>query len=263
MAELRFQKPPVVEVWISVDFDPDVKKTEWNLELVQAFIDEHKAEFSRIEAIREQQFHVEEAPKALPRIIGQTVELRFVRMSNEGPTKVLQIGDDKLSFHSLKSDSGFPGYAAVREQMQQKLESYAKLFRPTRIRDAALHYLDIIEIPQPESRQIELRDYFTIASDVPEKPFGLMTGFNYKFQIDCPVDRGPLILHLQLLPSPPEQKILRFRMDWHKESVAVNTLELAKVWARLDIAHDYMRDCFRSALMPRTLDLFEPIPETK
>ncbi len=55
--------------------------------------------------------------------------------------------------------------------------------------------------------------------------------------------------------------MLRFRLEWHKQSSDVNTLDLEQVWKRMDIAHDYMWNCFTTALSKATLDLFEPIPE--
>jgi hypothetical protein len=79
----------------------------------------------------------------------------------------------------------------------------------------------------------------------------------------CPVDPGPLLLQLQAIPSPPESNVFRFRMDWHKQCSAVNTLELSQVWSRMDVAHDYMRQCFLASFTQRTLELFEPVAETE
>ncbi len=50
---------------------------------------------------------------------------------------------------------------------------------------------------------------------------------------------------------------------WHKQSIDVNTLDLFKVWQRMDVAHDYMRDCFNAALSTSTLNLFEPIDDAE
>lgn len=260
--EVKFRKPPVVEVWISVDFDPNENKRQWEIELVQQYLEMYRAELPRIEAIHERQIQVEEtSPQALPEVIGHQVRLQFVRLSNETRSRVLQIGDDQLSFHVVKEGEAFPGYRIVRDEMQKKLEDYARIFQPSRIRDATLHYLDIIEIPRPESGKIDLPDYFLPSIDLPEEPFGPISGFANRFQMVCPVDPGPLHLQLQAIPSPPESNVFRFLMDWHKQSSAVNTLELSQVWSRMDVAHNYMRQCFLASFTQRTLDLFEPVAE--
>lgn len=260
----RFRRPPVVEVWISVDFDPNENKREWELELVKQYVEQYKAELPKLEAVHERQIQVEEtSPQELPKVVGHQVRLQFVRMSNEKRTRVLQIGDDQVSFHILKDGQTYPRYGIVREEMQRKLDDYARIFQPSRIRDATLHYLDIIDIPQPENGKLELPDYFVASLDLPEEPFGLIAGFAHRFQLACPVDAGPLLLQWQAVPSPPESKVFRFRMDWHKQCSAVNTLDVSQVWTRMDVAHAYIRRCFLASFTSRTLELFEPVTETE
>lgn len=261
---VKFRKPPVVEVWISVDFDPNENKREWEFDLVKEFLKHYQEEFPKLEAVHEREFQVDEtSAHSLPRVVGVQVRLQTVRMSNMERTRVIQIGDDQLSFHILREDQSYPGYRIVRDEMQQKLEDYARIFQPSRIRDATLHYLDIIEIPLPDDGKIGLPDYFKVAIDLPEEPFGPIAGFAHRFQMMCPVDPGPLLLQLQAIPSPPESNVFRFRMDWHKQCSAVNSLELSQVWSRMDVAHEYMRQCFVASFTQRTLDLFDPIVETK
>jgi uncharacterized protein (TIGR04255 family) len=232
--------------------------------LVKQYVELYKTELPKLEAVHERQIQVEEtSAQALPKVVGHQVRLQFVRMSNEKRTRVLQIGDDQLSLHMLKEEGVYPRYLTVRGELQRKLEDYARVFQPSRIRDVTLHYLDIIDIPLPADGKIELRDYFVPTTDLPEVPFGLIASFDYRFQVTCPVDPGPLLLRLQTLPSPPETNVIRLRMDWHKQSSAVNTLDLAQVWCRMDVAHEYMRQAFLASFTQRTLDLFEPVAETE
>lgn len=262
-AAAKFRKPPVVEVWISVDFDPKADKREWELELVKQFLEDFKPEFPKIEAVHERQFKLEEtSPQTLPKVVDQQVKLQSVRMSNETPTRVLQISDDQLSFHVLKDDNALPGYSIVRQEMQEKLDRYVHIFHPSGIRDATLHYLDIIDIPRPANDKIDLRDYFVTSIDLPEVPFGPIASFAHRFEVNCPDGSGTLLLQLQTIPSPPESNVFRFRMDWHKLCLALNTLELQQVWSRMDVAHVYMRKCFLASFTDRTLALFDPVTET-
>lgn len=260
----KFRRPPVAEVWISVDFDPNENKREWELELVKQYVELYKADLPRLEAIHERQIQVQEtSPQALPKVVSHQIRLQFLRISNDKRSRVLQIGDDQLSFHILKDDQSHPTYRTVRDEMQPKLEEYARIFQPSRIRDATLHYLDIIDIPRPANGKVELADYFVAPLDLPEEPFGLIAGFAHSFQLVCPVDPGPLLLQLQLIPSPPESNRFRFRMDWHKLSLGVNTLDVSEMWTRMDVAHDYIRKCFLASFTQRTLELFEPVADTE
>lgn len=261
---MKFRKPPVVEVWISIDFDPNESKRQFDLDLVQQYVRQYESELPKIEAIHEQTIQVQEtSPTDLPKVIHKDVQLQFVRIWNDARSQMLQIGDDQIAFHILKTSEETPGYRKVRDGAEVKLADYVRIFQPSRIRNATLHYLDIIEIPKPPGGVVNLRDFFPQAMDLPEEPFGPTTALSQQFQVMCPVDEGPLFFRLQNLPSPPEMQVFRFRLEWHKLSTDVNTLDLAEVWRRMDIAHDYMWRCFTAALSGSTLQLFEPVDETK
>lgn len=260
---MRFKNPPVVESWISFDFDPNENKREWDLALVQQYAQLYCKELPKLEAIHERQIQVQEtSPTDLPKVVAQQERLQFVRLTNEDRSRVLQLGDDQLSCHVLKTGGGYPGYCVVRDEAQQKLDDYTRVFQPSRVRNATLHYLDIIDIPRPKDDKLNLADYFITSTDLPEQPFGNIAALSYQFQIICPVDPGPLLLQLQSIPAKPDANVFRFRMEWHKQSSSVNTLDSTEIWRRLDIAHEYMTECFLAALMPRTLDLFLPLSET-
>lgn len=264
---MEFRTPPVVETWISFDFHPNEAKRgsnlAKNLPTVQEHVRQYAAELPKLEAIHEKQIQVQEtSPTDLPKVVAQDVRLQSVRLTNEARSRVLGLGDDQLSYHVLKTDAGYPGYTTVRTEAQQKLEDYVRVFQPSGVKNATLHYLDIIDIPFPVGKTINLADYFVTATDLPEQPFGLTSAFSFQFQLLCPVDPGPLLLQLQRIPAASEERVLRFRMEWHKLSTDVNTLEFAEIWRRLDVAHRYLTECFQASLRPRTIELFGPIPGT-
>ena len=256
------KKPPVVEVWIGFDFDPNEKKRFWDLELVQRYVQRYASEMPKAERVDETQIQVQATtPTELPKVISQQQRLKELRIFDEQKLRVLKIGDDRISFHHLKSGDGYPGYAHVRDATLAKLKDYLGVFQPTRIRNAVIHYVDIVDIPRPPSGKIDVADYFVPSADVPETPFGPVADLSVRLVIACPVDDGPLFLQLRTLATPQESAVHRFRMDWQKVSTGVNTLDLAVVCTRLDVAHEYMTQCFQASLTKRTLALFEPIGE--
>ncbi len=255
-----FKKPPVVEVWIAFDFDPNENKREWDLELVQQYVQQYASDLPKLEAMHEKKIEFREtSPTELPKVVRHTVALKQVRISDNAQSRFLQVADDHIAYHVLKSTAGYPGYSTVRDETAGKLRDYIELFQPARVRSAAIHYVDIVDIPRPPDGKIDMADYFIGSADLPENPFGAIANLSIQFLVQCPVDEGPLFLQLQSLPAPPESNVIRFRLDWHKHAVNVNTLDLTQVFARLNVAHDYMRQCFCASLTPRTLALFEPI----
>jgi uncharacterized protein (TIGR04255 family) len=258
----QFKKPPVVEVWVSFDFDPNENKREWDLNLVKKYVEHYKTKLPKIEVMQEKQIQFKEtSPTDLPQVVSQEVRPILFRLSNEIRSRVVQLGDDHLSSHVLKIGDDYPGYQKVRDETQQRLEEYINIFQPSRVRNATLHYLDIIDIPLPENSKINLVDYFKTSIDLPEEPFGLTNTFSIQFQVACPNDKGPLLLQLMRIPAPLESNVFRFRMEWHKLSLDINTLDWPQVFSRLEVAHNYMTECFLASFTRHTLDMFEPIEE--
>jgi uncharacterized protein (TIGR04255 family) len=260
---IEFKNPPVVECWISFEFDPNENKREWDLELVGQYAQQYSKELPTLNAVHARQIQVQEtSPTDLPKVVGQQVRLQMARLRNEAGSRVLQLGDDQLSWHVLKTAEEYPRYPTVRDEAQEKLETYIRIFQPRDVRSAALHYLDIITIPWPENKKIEMADYFVRSADLPEKPFGGTAAISYQFEVNCPIDAGPLLLQLQSIPVVQGDRAFRFRMEWHKQASAVNTLQSSEIWRRMDIVHQYMTECFLASLTKRTLDFFGPVGET-
>ena len=74
-------------------------------------------------------------------------------------------------------------------------------------------------------------------------------------------DPGMLFFQLESLPVSGASDVLRFRLEWHKISANVDTLDLVEMWARMSMAHEYMRKCFVATFSEKTLGLFEPQSE--
>jgi uncharacterized protein (TIGR04255 family) len=259
---VKFKKPPVVEVWIAFDFDPNERKREWDIDLVQQYVQRHASELPKMEMTHEKELQFQEtSPTSLPKVISQRLQLKQVRIFNDDKTRVLQIGDDQISYHLVASPKGYPGYDQVREETIGKLRDYLELFHPTAIRSAAIHYVDIIDIPRPPDGKIDVRDYFVAYADLPEEPFGTVADVVARFVVVCPSDKGPMVLQIKTVTAPTESNVIRFRMDWHKQCTDINSLDLAEVCRRLDVAHEYLSQCFLASLDQRTLALFDPSDE--
>ena len=93
---MEFKKPPVVEVWISIDFDPNENKRQFDLGLVQQYVGEYETELPKLEAVHQQTIQVQEtSPTDLPKVVHKDVQLQFARRWNESRSQMLQVGDDQ------------------------------------------------------------------------------------------------------------------------------------------------------------------------
>lgn len=161
-----------------------------------------------------------------------------------------------MIFNVAEAGSSYPGFSQLCDEARGKFRDFIQRFEPLQIRDAVIAYIDVVEIPLTNGRIERLHDFFKFASDLPERPFGLMTAFSYRNVFDCPVDPGPLIVNVT--PLATDAGVGRFHMDWQKISEDVNTLDLSVVKKRLACSHEYMRDCFKESLTEEAWRLFDP-----
>jgi len=61
MGKVKLGKPPIVERWVSFDFEPNASKTAWDAKLANQLADSLSIEFPGRDHIWEQQFRVTHA----------------------------------------------------------------------------------------------------------------------------------------------------------------------------------------------------------
>ena len=259
---MMFLNPPVVEIWISIDFQANDIKQKFDAELVRSLVSRYEEELPEVEAIYEETIRTErQHPHQLPKITEAKSKLKAIRAWNSQKSHAFQIEDDTIAYHIVKTKSDKPRYRHVREAIESKLPGYIDVFRPSSIKGAGLHYLDIVEIPSPPGGKLNLNEYFRHVVDLPEDPFGPIVDFSQAFQVKCAKDEGTLSVRIKSLPASGDASSFRFQMEWHKQSVGINTLQLSDVWSRMDVSHDYILECFHASLTESAIQLFNPTNE--
>lgn len=253
---LELKNPPLVEVGVSFDFEPNARKSGWDLEILQKLINHYKDSLPNVEAQHDTNIEFQEtSPTELPKVVKRETKLMRARAMSEGGDRVFEIRDDAFTNYFVKLKNSYPGYDSVRDETIEKLRTYIRFFGPANVKSAAIHYVDIVEIPRPEGGTIEMDDYFQGSADLPLTPFGTIGAMAVHFMINPPTNDGPLFYRLQSIPSTSDQPI-RMRMDWRKQCLAINSLDIEEICSRLDRAHEYVSECFQKSLTERTLDLF-------
>ena len=257
----RLKRPPIVEAWVSLEFEPREDAPPWGFSTAARFIAKYAQEFPRAEWVAKQQVQLQAgSPKDVPQVVSREVALETVRVFNEARTRWLQLRSDAIIYNVVEAGSAYPGFDRLREDGLAKFADYIEHFNPKSVQNATICYLDVVEIPAGADDIIQLEDYFTVVSPLPSEPFGNLMHFEFRHVFHCPVDDGPLVFVLQPVPSPREPHRVRFFMTWQKICTDVNTVDLATIRKRLDVSHEYLRQCFHAAVTPKTWQLFEPTP---
>ncbi|MBP3956364.1 TIGR04255 family protein [Gemmata sp. G18] len=253
---MKLNKPPIVEMWVEFLFDPNPSESvEPKFEFLGQFTNQYpKLEILHEDTLEFQQF----SPKQLPKVVGRKVEIRHLRASDEKATRWIHVTHNRLVCNFLRLGEGYPGFRALSEDAIAKLKSYVERCQPLKIRQAAIHYVDVIEIPLPENRAIQLADYFTLGLDLPVDPFGDQLSYLLRTAVRPADGTGALEIQLQSESLAPDGKRLRFRMDWHKSCPYDGEIDPDRILADLKRAHESIIRCFRSAFTETTWKLFDP-----
>lgn len=260
---VKFRNPPVVEIWITFTFESNENKVRFDESIAKRFMDQYVTELPELEVFHEKEFDLKPGgPRGWPKVVKQRVTLKWARRTNADRSRAIHLQDDAVACHICKAGNDVPRYNTAKEQATSKVRSYLEHFRPAAIRNATLHYLDIIEIPAAGLPTLDLKDWFAASTDLPVIPFGPITRFSYRFEfatLDEP--SVPMFLQIRSLPNDEERGTFRFRMDWHRQTPILRTLDLDEVWAAIDETHVALNNCFAAAFTQRTLDLFGHEPE--
>ncbi len=253
---MPLSKPPIVEMWIEFNFDPN--PVGGHQAAVQ-FLQEYAEEYPQLEISREDRLEFRQvSPTKLPEVVSQEIAIKHLRAHDVQGTRWLHLTPKQLVCNFLRLGENYPGFEALCSAAVAKLVKYVEICKPVKIRYAAIHYVDVIDVPAPPGGEIKLRDYFTLGLDLPAEPFGSQLSYLIQTTVRPPDGTGPLEIHLQYDPLTTEKGFFRFRMDWHKSRPYDVEVDLGKIPVELKVAHQSVMRCFRAAFTDRTWELFGP-----
>ncbi len=252
---VTLQKPPIVEMWIEFTFEPWPKSSPGT---AVVFLQRHAGEYPELELTQEGWLEFREVPsRKLPEVVSKTVAIKHIRARTTDGSRWLQLTPTQLVCNFLKLGDSYPGFAALSAEAVAKLASYVEACRPTKLLGAAIHYVDVIDVPVPEAGEILLRDYFTLGIDLPDV-FGLQGDYLLKTAASPRDGTGPLEIQLLHDIQAARKEALRFRMDWHKSCPYNKDVQPGAILALLQAAHASVMGCFRAAFTERAWQLFSP-----
>lgn len=249
-------KPPIVEMWIEFNFEPN---PSGGVQPAVLFLQEHSEQYPKLEVLREDRLEFRQvSPKQLPEVVGRKVAIMHLRAHDTEGSRWLQVTPTQLVCSFLRLGDKYPGFETLSKDAIAKLGRYVPLCTPVKLRHVAIHYVDVIDIPVPPSGEIRLQDYFSLGLDLPANPFGGQISYLVRTTLRPPDGTGLLEIQLQLDSYVQEQEIFRFRMDWHKVCPYDKEADPEAISAVLKGAHDSVMRCFRASFTNEAWQLFGP-----
>lgn len=249
---------PLAEAWIGFRFDT-LLTGAWE-KRAESYIESFADELPDSDVVVEESFEVgRRTEHGVPHSIrGKRRPVRF-RSSNSSKTRSLQVGVDTLSYHILRAPESYPGFTILRTESMEKLKRYLEVFQPAGISQIELHMLDIVEIPTRDAERLRFEDYFNVAVNIPDEPFGAISDFSLRLVMKGALEQDQLQVRFSPWRSDSPKSLVRFRIQWDMISPCVPTsLDLGNVDIRLSQLHSHLRECFRASFTARCWELFGP-----
>jgi uncharacterized protein (TIGR04255 family) len=170
-------------------------------------------------------------------------------MSKDG-TRLIQVGAGLLAANQLRQ---YEDYYSFREFVQETMDVYYEVARPTGLRHIGLRYINRLEITSDQS----LEDVFHIGFTIPEEFQSFPDPYNLQMEFAHHEGRDKLIIILATAPAQgdsPNTVMLDF------EYILVRPDEIGdRLLDWMDEAHEKIEDAFHACLTESVLDSFEPM----
>jgi uncharacterized protein (TIGR04255 family) len=252
----QYRNPPVVEVGIFFDFYPSAETPQWNEETAKAFFQhqEIEKEFSNVEEIYKQQFYIKsnlQDKTASATVFTPTINEMLAR---DKKSSILSIGKNQLVYRLGRKDNEFPRYNAVEQAIFEILPIYNAFWKPERITNISLSYIDVVKIPEP---RIEPNDYFLLNVSYPDE------------MGDTSFMEGRVVFSdawgykdVLFRSTSPENKDIAFRFFWTaRHQLDKDTQNENEIKSVMEKLHKGLRDSFERSFTDRCKKLFEPFQQ--
>jgi uncharacterized protein (TIGR04255 family) len=256
---MKLGKPPIIQAWIEFRFDHPADRPEWGWPTATAFFDQFQDEYPEREVVVQHRLHIAKVERnQKPQVIDERVHLEGMRCFRADRSRYLQLTQDTLACNFLRTDvKGYEGYDALKQEALAKLRVYRTFFRPVRLLQFAVQYVDLVRIPFRNGR-IELKDHFTLGHDLPEVTFGPTLNFLVQYSTRPPESKDMLEVRLWSELPDPEGPTGQFRMDWRLMGFEELSFAEEVLGPRLDQAHDRLLDCFKKSFTTQAWAAFDP-----
>jgi uncharacterized protein (TIGR04255 family) len=263
----RLARPPLIEAWVEFHFESAAATDTWSAGAIDEFLSRFADQAAHRDRFVTRQLAFEDP---LPpggtgsSVVHVRTEDRLVRVRacNASRTRWIQVARDLLVYNLARHGTEYPGFDSLRDNALAVLAAYCERFQPQFVREAVLHYTDLVDIPAPKQGMINLPHYFSLFPQTPDAFSGVMAQFAQQVIIRPCADREDTVLiDFRTEIAPSDKDTYRFRMDWHCTCSRIDTLDLAIIGHRLGAIRSCVRGMFRECFKEPAWISFQPTAE--
>ncbi len=250
---MTLSKPPLVEVWLSFEYEPPTGGGAWTEDRYRVFLKRIEGTHPNPEELIQSGLRRKGAKHA------QLVEaVVAVRSFSESGTRAIQLRPNQMVVNYVRTEAEpYPGFVALLDEALVRNRDYRECYNPAGVVAAALHYVDVIEIPVPESGTVQSEEYFTINLRLPDT-FVSVVDFHLATVLRVAETNDVVELVFSSEPFVKGEAVRKFRLEWHASVMGTNRMDEDELRSGLTIAHDRLYGCFRSVFTAKGWNLFEP-----
>lgn len=244
---------------MSFRFEPAPGSPVWDRKRYEIFLDAVGQAYPNVEEMSRRAVQLAASRAgAHPRVKQIVEQILAIRAITDDGLRVVQLMPDQLAVNYVRGDAEpYPGFSVLLDEAIRHCQRYIECYRPLGVLEAALHYVDIVDVPLPPDRCIQSDDYFTLTFEAPEEAFGGFVALEVKAVMAPPGSKEPVELIFTSEPSRSEDPHRRFQLEWHTAARTGSRMDDTSLRANLQVAHDRLEKCFRSAFTPKGWALFE------
>ena len=244
---------------MSFGFEPAANAPAWTRERYEAFLN-RMPDYPNQEQMVRQGIKVEGSKRGrLPKVKEMIHQVVAVRAFTEDGLRAFHLAPDELVVNYLwGGEKPYPGFETLLDEAMVFCKRYVECYHPLGVVKTDLHYVDIVEIPVPESGVVATEKYLTLNVQAPQDVFGPFSVVELKTQFRPPGSQAPVELLFATEPVGEGDVRRRLRLEWHTTDQTGSRLTQDVARANLLAAHERLEKCFRHAFTPDGWALFEP-----
>jgi uncharacterized protein (TIGR04255 family) len=252
MTRRQYSNPPIVEAVCEFRFAPG---QAWNLTVPGLFYEKIKDSYPG-EPQQQNLIAAEVLAGQLPANpeFALRSSLNKLLFQSANATRLVGIGPDTLSIHSLRP---YQGWDEFKQNIDQAFQVYLDVVKPIGVTRIALRYINQIDIPSNE--EIKLNDYFTVYPQLPEEGVpSRMSAFSTRLELIYPDTPIKLVLNLSDAVPPPGQIVIILDLEIFQEWVE-KSLHLQEALSNLYVLKQREGQAFENLITDRTRELFNVV----
>jgi uncharacterized protein (TIGR04255 family) len=251
---MGYRNPPVIEVGMFFDFYPSDETPQWDEKSAKIFF-QHKdieKEFFNIEEFYQQQFRVEpDFQNKTALATASTSFLREVLARDESSSKILSVNENRLIYRIGRKNNEFPRYGTATQSIFGILSVYKEVWKPERIKNVSLSYVDVIKIPE---QQAELGEYFLLGVSFPNE-LGI-SGFMEGRVVFSDENKYKDVTFRQI---PTKNKEIAFQFFWTARcQLDVTAQSEDAIKNAMEELHRKLKESFELSFTDKCKSLFNP-----